>query len=58
MTEKGKVSVTSGGRVLAIVGVADSVSQARAKAYEAINKICFDGIQYRNDIAQRAVRYI
>lgn len=54
-TDKGKVTVTSGGRVLAVVGIAQSVDQARMKAYEAMNKICFDGIQYRKDIAARTI---
>ncbi|MBN3802947.1 phosphoribosylamine--glycine ligase [Paraburkholderia sp. Ac-20336] len=46
---------TSGGRVLCVVGLADSVRTAQAAAYETINQIAFDGMQYRRDIGYRAV---
>ena len=46
---------TSGGRVLCVVGLADSVRSAQSVAYEAINQISFDGMQYRRDIGYRAV---
>jgi phosphoribosylamine---glycine ligase len=46
---------TSGGRVLCVVGLADSVRSAQSVAYEAINHISFDGMQYRRDIGYRAV---
>ena len=49
--------VTSGGRVLAIVGLAQGINDAQETAYDGIGKICFDGIQYRSDIASRACRY-
>ena len=49
--------VTSGGRVLAIVGLAQGINDAQKTAYDGIGKICFDGIQYRSDIASRACRY-
>ncbi|SIT40586.1 phosphoribosylglycinamide synthetase phosphoribosylamine-glycine ligase [Paraburkholderia piptadeniae] len=45
---------TSGGRVLCVVGLADSVRSAQSVAYEAINHISFDGMQYRRDIGYRA----
>jgi phosphoribosylamine--glycine ligase len=47
--------VTSGGRVLCVVGLADSVRGAQSAAYEAINRISFDGMQYRRDIGYRAI---
>ena len=50
--------VTSGGRVLAVVGVAQRIEDAQRTAYNKMKKICFDGIQYRNDIAARACRYV
>ena len=53
--QDGKV-VTSGGRVLCVVGLADTVRGAQQKAYEAINHIHFDGMQYRKDIGYRAVK--
>ncbi len=46
---------TSGGRVLCVVGLADSVRSAQSAAYETINQISFDGMQYRRDIGYRAV---
>ena len=46
--------VTSGGRVLCVVGLADSVRSAQHVAYETVNRISFDGMQYRNDIGYRA----
>ncbi|PXW22687.1 phosphoribosylamine--glycine ligase [Paraburkholderia caballeronis] len=46
---------TSGGRVLCVVGLADSVRSAQSIAYETVNQISFDGMQYRHDIGYRAV---
>ncbi|MFM0646794.1 phosphoribosylamine--glycine ligase [Paraburkholderia bryophila] len=46
---------TSGGRVLCVVGLADSVRSAQSVAYETINQIAFDGMQYRRDIGYRAL---
>ena len=46
---------TSGGRVLCVVGLADSVRTAQAAAYATINQIAFDGMQYRRDIGYRAL---
>lgn len=48
--------LTSGGRVLCIVGLADTVKAAQQKAYSAIDKIHFDGMQYRRDIGFRAIK--
>ncbi|KVG66453.1 phosphoribosylamine--glycine ligase [Burkholderia pseudomultivorans] len=47
--------VTSGGRVLCVVGLADSVREAQQHAYDAINQINFEGMQYRRDIGYRAL---
>jgi phosphoribosylamine--glycine ligase len=47
--------VTAGGRVLCVVGLSDSVRGAQSAAYEAINAISFDGMQYRRDIGYRAL---
>ena len=44
--------VTSGGRVLAVTATAPSVAGARAKAYEGIGLISFEGAHWRGDIAQ------
>lgn len=42
--------VTAGGRVLQIVGLGKSISEARARAYEAVRRIKFRGMWYRDDI--------
>ncbi|MGN4120176.1 phosphoribosylamine--glycine ligase, partial [Burkholderia gladioli] len=47
--------VTSGGRVLCVVGLSDSVRGAQQAAYDAINQINFEGMQYRRDIGHRAL---
>ncbi|AKJ67046.1 phosphoribosylamine--glycine ligase [Pandoraea thiooxydans] len=46
---------SSGGRVLCVVGLADSVRGAQSAAYEAVNQIHFDGMQYRRDIGNKAL---
>jgi len=48
--------LTSGGRVLCVTALADSVKQAQAKAYPVASAIHFDGVQYRKDIGHRAVK--
>jgi phosphoribosylamine--glycine ligase len=53
---KGDVLLTSGGRVLCVTALADSVRQAQQKAYQVINGIHFDGMQYRGDIGFRAIK--
>ena len=47
--------VTSGGRVLCVTALGESVKAAQAKAYEVAAKIHFDGAQYRKDIGYRAL---
>jgi phosphoribosylamine--glycine ligase len=48
--------VTAGGRVLAVSALGDGFTAARERAYQAVDKITFDGRQVRPDIAERAVR--
>ncbi len=48
--------VTSGGRVLCVTVLADSVKQAQQRAYELLQPIRFDGMQYRKDIGHRAMK--
>ena len=48
--------LTSGGRVLCVVGLGDSVRMAQKQAYEAVDKIRFDGMQFRRDIGWRALK--
>ena len=51
----GMVSVT-GGRVLCVTVLADSVKQAQQRVYDVARGIHFDGAQYRRDIGFRAVK--
>jgi phosphoribosylamine--glycine ligase len=46
--------VTSGGRVLAVTALAQTIAGAREQAYEAVSCIHFDGCHYRRDIALSA----
>jgi phosphoribosylamine--glycine ligase len=45
--------VTAGGRVLAVTALGDDVTAARARAYQAVDRIRFEGAQYRRDIGAR-----
>ena len=49
-------AVTSGGRVLCVTALGDSVKQAQQRAYEVLNGIRFDGALFRRDIGHRAVK--
>ena len=53
---EGKVPVTNGGRVLCVTALGDSVRMARTRAYEVVDRIRFDGMQYRKDIGHRALK--
>jgi phosphoribosylamine---glycine ligase len=48
--------LTSGGRVLCVTALADSVKQAQQKAYQTAGPIAFDGMQMRKDIGYRAIK--
>jgi phosphoribosylamine--glycine ligase len=48
-------TVVSGGRVLAVTALGDSVRMAQKRTYEAVAEIHFDGMQYRRDIGWRAL---
>ena len=50
-TEHGEL-VATGGRVLSIVALGPTVEEARARAYEAVERISLEGAQYRTDIAR------
>ena len=47
--------VTNGGRVLGVTAWAKDLKSAQAAAYAAVGKICFDGAQFRRDIAAKAL---
>ncbi|HEX5767256.1 MAG TPA: phosphoribosylamine--glycine ligase [Burkholderiales bacterium] len=53
---EGTSLLTNGGRVLCVTALGDSVKRARARAYEALEGIRFEGMQYRKDIAYRALK--
>ncbi|NSX18003.1 phosphoribosylamine--glycine ligase [Cupriavidus taiwanensis] len=55
-TLKDGTLLTSGGRVLCVVGLADTVKAAQRAAYAAVEQIRFDGMQYRTDIGFRAIK--
>ena len=55
-TEKDGQILTSGGRVLCVTALADSVKQAQQKAYQTASPIGFDGMQMRQDIGYRAIK--
>jgi phosphoribosylamine--glycine ligase len=51
--DPGGAIVTTGGRVLTVTGRGPDLAQARARAYQRLEGIAFDGMQYRSDIALR-----
>jgi phosphoribosylamine--glycine ligase len=55
-TLQGEVPVTSGGRVLCVTALGDSVKMAQHRAYEVLQGIRFDGAQFRRDIGHRAIK--
>jgi phosphoribosylamine---glycine ligase len=54
-TRKGDDLVASGGRVLCVTALGETVRAAQASAYAAIKSIHLDGMQFRTDIGHRAV---
>jgi len=48
--------ISTGGRVLAVVGLGEDIEAARGRAYESIGQIQLDGSFYRRDIAAAAAR--
>lgn len=47
--------VTSGGRVLGVTALGDTLENALEKSYDGVKQISFDGAHYRNDIGKRAL---
>jgi phosphoribosylamine--glycine ligase len=47
--------VTSGGRVLCVVGLGNTVRDAAAESYAAVEKIGWNNAYYRRDIGHRAI---
>jgi phosphoribosylamine--glycine ligase len=48
--------VTDGGRVLAVTALGDDLAAAKARAYEAVQRIQFTGMHFRTDIADKALK--
>jgi len=49
------IVVTSGGRVLCVVGLGDTVADAAEQSYNAVDKIDWDDVYFRRDIGHRAI---
>ena len=52
--KKGR-TVTSGGRVLGVTALGKDIQTAKKNAYKAVEKVHFDGMHYRTDIADKAI---
>ena len=50
--------VVNGGRVLNVVALADTLDEAKAKAYEGVSRISWRGMQYRHDIADKGLLHL
>ena len=53
---EGKDVVTNGGRVLCVTSLGDNLRIAQKRAYQAVEAVRFDGMQYRRDIGHRALK--
>jgi len=51
----GKDLVTNGGRVLGVSAIGKTLEEALIKAYKAVEKISFEGVQYRKDIGKKSL---
>lgn len=50
--------VTSGGRVLGVTALGDTLEDALKKSYDAVDKIKFENAHYRKDIGQKALKAV
>ena len=55
--EKDGNIITAGGRVLGVTALGETVQQAKKTAYNAVDKIKFDGAYCRRDIAEKAMKH-
>jgi phosphoribosylamine--glycine ligase len=53
---KNEQIITSGGRVLGVTGLGEDIPRAIERAYEAVRKISWEGVQYRKDIGHKALK--
>lgn len=56
--EKDGQIITSGGRVLGVTALGATIPDAIANVYEAVEKINWDGVHYRRDIGQKALKHL
>ena len=54
-SRKDQHCVTSGGRVLGVTALGDGVQAAITKAYAAVSRITWPGVQFRSDIGKKAI---
>lgn len=54
-TVSGQETITTGGRVLCVTSLGDTIALAQKSAYEQVSKIQFEGMQYRTDIGYQAI---
>ncbi|MDP3427910.1 MAG: phosphoribosylglycinamide synthetase C domain-containing protein, partial [Humidesulfovibrio sp.] len=52
---EGGKTVTSGGRVLGVTALGATLSEAKARAYEAVAKVGFEGCYFRRDIGDKGI---
>jgi len=50
--------VTAGGRVLGVTALGADIAAAKKRAYEAVEKIHFEGMHFRKDISDKAVKHL
>ncbi|NPA51932.1 MAG: phosphoribosylamine--glycine ligase [Aquificae bacterium] len=50
--------VTAGGRVLTVTAVGETLTKAKEKVYQAVEKIHFEGMHYRTDIGDKGLKYL
>ena len=55
---QGDQILTSGGRVLGVTALADTLPAAREKVYALVPQLSFDNMYYRKDIAQKALKRV
>ncbi len=53
--EKNGAIVTNGGRVLCVVALGDTVTEAQKSAYKAVEQVSWDKVYFRTDIGHRAI---
>ena len=53
--KEGEDFVTSGGRVLNVVGMGKDIKEAVSNTYNVVQKIKFEGMHYRKDIGHKAI---